>query len=155
MQHLEVAIQGWYKSAVLGNSSHQPATVKASFVIEGFCVAAGIPTTKKAVEIIDGLSPSHRVPSMPSDRSSTLLPIPTPPSSSDPQWTGGRAGGHHSYEDFHQPILMISLLRFLARKCTDNDEDLLPLKSAAPSRPLAHQAPHPPSPAQRPSTSFL
>jgi len=21
------------------------------------------------------------------------------------QWTGGRAGGHHSYEDFHQPIL--------------------------------------------------
>src|SRR5215475_5258094 len=21
------------------------------------------------------------------------------------QWTGGRAGGHHSCEDFHQPIL--------------------------------------------------
>ena len=21
------------------------------------------------------------------------------------QWTGGRAGGHHSYEDFHQPLL--------------------------------------------------
>jgi fatty acid synthase subunit alpha, fungi type len=21
------------------------------------------------------------------------------------QWTGGRAGGHHSFEDFHQPIL--------------------------------------------------
>lgn len=22
------------------------------------------------------------------------------------KWTGGRAGGHHSYEDFHQPILL-------------------------------------------------
>ena len=21
------------------------------------------------------------------------------------QWTGGRAGGHHSFEDFHDPIL--------------------------------------------------
>jgi fatty acid synthase subunit beta len=21
------------------------------------------------------------------------------------QWTGGRAGGHHLFEDFHQPIL--------------------------------------------------
>jgi fatty acid synthase subunit beta len=21
------------------------------------------------------------------------------------QWTGGRAGGHHSFEDFHQPVL--------------------------------------------------
>ena len=24
------------------------------------------------------------------------------------QWTGGRAGGHHSFEDFHQPILVTS-----------------------------------------------
>ena len=28
------------------------------------------------------------------------------------QWTGGRAGGHHSFEDFHAPILsMYSTLR--------------------------------------------
>jgi fatty acid synthase subunit alpha, fungi type len=30
-------------------------TRKEGFPIEGFCVAAGIPTTEKAVEIIDGL----------------------------------------------------------------------------------------------------
>jgi enoyl reductase-like protein len=28
------------------------------------------------------------------------------------QWTGGRAGGHYSFEDFHQPILA-TYLRFL------------------------------------------
>jgi fatty acid synthase subunit beta len=28
------------------------------------------------------------------------------------QWTGGRAGGHHSFEDFHTPILsMYSTIR--------------------------------------------
>lgn len=29
------------------------------------------------------------------------------------QWTGGRAGGHHSYEDFHAPIAKVGLSQVL------------------------------------------
>ena len=79
--------------------------------VEGFCVAAGIPTTEKAAEIIEGL------------RNAGIKHIAFKPGSIDGirqvvniasantdfpiilQWTGGRAGGHHSCEDFHQPIL--------------------------------------------------
>jgi enoyl reductase-like protein len=44
--------------------------------VEGFCVAARIPSTEKAAENPD-------------------IPIIL-------QWTGGYAGEHHSFEDFHQ-----------------------------------------------------
>jgi len=60
----------------------------------GFRVAAGIPSTEKAVEIIDGL----RQAGIKYLAFNPKFPIIL-------QWTGGRAGGHHSYEDFHQPIL--------------------------------------------------
>ncbi|KAF8753393.1 fatty acid synthase [Rhizoctonia solani] len=56
--------------------------------VEGFCVAAGIPSTEKAKEIIDALSAAG------------IRHV-----SFKARWTGGRAGGHHSCEDFHQPIL--------------------------------------------------
>ncbi|KIY43927.1 fatty acid synthase [Fistulina hepatica ATCC 64428] len=69
--------------------------------VEGFCVAAGIPTPEKASEIIAGL------------RAAGVRHVSFKPGSVEGirqdypillQWTGGRAGGHHSYEDFHAPI---------------------------------------------------
>ncbi|KAJ7019830.1 fatty acid synthase [Mycena alexandri] len=59
---------------------------KEGLPIEGFCAA----------EIIDGL------------RSAGIRHVAFKPGSVEgirQVWTGGRAGGHHSYEDFHQPVL--------------------------------------------------
>ncbi|KAF9648674.1 fatty acid synthase [Thelephora ganbajun] len=71
--------------------------------IEGFCVAAGIPTTEKAAEIIEGLAKAGI-------KHVSFKPV-TNTAPSNPhfpiilRWTGGRTGGHHSCEDVHQPIL--------------------------------------------------
>ena len=79
--------------------------------IEGFCVAAGIPTTEKAVEIIDGLKSAgirhvaFKPGSVDGIRQVVNIAAANPDFPIILQWTGGRAGGHHSYEDFHQPIL--------------------------------------------------
>jgi fatty acid synthase subunit alpha, fungi type len=70
--------------------------------IEGFCVAAGIPTTEKAAEIISGLKSvgirhvAFKPGSVDGIRQVVNIAAANP---------GGRAGGHHSFEDFYQPIL--------------------------------------------------
>ena len=85
---------------------------KEGIPIEGFCVAAGIPTTEKAVEIIDGLRAAgiRHVAFKPGSVDGIRQVVNIASSNPDfpviMQWTGGRAGGHHSYEDFHQPILV-------------------------------------------------
>ncbi|CAE6423597.1 unnamed protein product [Rhizoctonia solani] len=79
--------------------------------IEGFCVAAGIPSTEKAKEIIDGLRTagirhvSFKPGSVDGIRQVVNIASQHPDFPIILQWTGGRAGGHHSCEDFHQPIL--------------------------------------------------
>ncbi|KAI0264369.1 fatty acid synthase [Gloeopeniophorella convolvens] len=79
--------------------------------IEGFCVAAGIPTTEKAAEIIDGLKSvgirhvAFKPGSVDGIRQVVNIATANPDFAIILQWTGGRAGGHHSFEDFHQPIL--------------------------------------------------
>ena len=79
--------------------------------IEGFCVAAGIPTTEKAAEIIDGLTRAgirhvaFKPGSVDGIRQVVNIAAANPHFPIILQWTGGRAGGHHSCEDFHQPIL--------------------------------------------------
>ena len=84
---------------------------KEGLPVEGFCVAAGIPTTEKAVEIIDGLKAAgiKHVAFKPGSVDGIRQVINIAAANSDypiiMQWTGGRAGGHHSFEDFHQPIL--------------------------------------------------
>ncbi|KAI0077780.1 fatty acid synthase [Panus rudis PR-1116 ss-1] len=80
--------------------------------IEGFCVAAGIPSTEKAAEIIGGLKAagikhvSFKPGSVDGIRQVVNIAAANPDFPIILQWTGGRAGGHHSCEDFHQPILM-------------------------------------------------
>ncbi|KAI5983403.1 hypothetical protein EDD15DRAFT_2390897 [Pisolithus albus] len=79
--------------------------------VEGFCVAAGIPSTEKAAEIIDGLRNagikhvSFKPGSVEGIRQVVNIAAANPDFPIILQWTGGRAGGHHSYEDFHMPIL--------------------------------------------------
>ncbi|RPD59601.1 fatty acid synthase [Lentinus tigrinus ALCF2SS1-6] len=79
--------------------------------IEGFCVAAGIPSTEKAAEIITALRTagikhvSFKPGSVDGIRQVVNIAAANPDFPVIMQWTGGRAGGHHSCEDFHQPIL--------------------------------------------------
>ncbi|KAL4944998.1 hypothetical protein BDV06DRAFT_219807 [Aspergillus oleicola] len=76
--------------------------------IDGLTVGAGIPSPEVVMDWIETLGISHiwfkpgTVDAI--DRAiSIALRYPTFPIGL--QWTGGRAGGHHSCEDFHQPIL--------------------------------------------------
>jgi enoyl reductase-like protein len=79
--------------------------------IEGFCCAAGIPSTEKAKEVIDALRSAgiKHVSFKPGSVDGIRQVVNIAGSNSDfpiiLQWTGGRSGGHHSYEDFFQPIL--------------------------------------------------
>ncbi|TFY80295.1 hypothetical protein EWM64_g3715 [Hericium alpestre] len=84
---------------------------KEGLPIEGFCVAAGIPSTEKAADIIEGLANagirhvSFKPGSIDGIRQVVNIAAANPTFPIILQWTGGRAGGHHSCEDFHQPIL--------------------------------------------------
>lgn len=79
--------------------------------VEGLCVAAGIPSTEKSVEIIGGLRSagikhvSFKPGSVDGIRQVVNIAANNPDFPIMMQWTGGRAGGHHSPEDMHQPIL--------------------------------------------------
>ncbi|KAF7312560.1 Fatty acid synthase subunit alpha [Mycena indigotica] len=84
---------------------------KEGLPIEGFCVAAGIPSTEKAADIIGGLRLAgiRHVAFKPGSVDGIRQVVAIAAANADfpviLQWTGGRAGGHHSYEDFHQPIV--------------------------------------------------
>ncbi|KAJ1994195.1 fatty acid synthase alpha subunit Lsd1 [Dimargaris cristalligena] len=79
--------------------------------IEGVCVAAGVPSLGVANEVVASLQAAgiRHVSFKPSSVATIMQVVtiaqnnPTMPIML--QWTGGRAGGHHSFEDFHQPIL--------------------------------------------------
>ena len=79
--------------------------------IEGFCAAAGIPTTEKADEIINGLKSvgihyvSFKPGSVDGIRQVVNIAAANPDFAIVLQWTGGHAGHRHSFEGFHQHIL--------------------------------------------------
>lgn len=78
--------------------------------IEGLTIGAGVPSIDVANEYIETLGLKH-ISFKPgsSDAIQAVINIakanPTFPIML--QWTGGRGGGHHSFEDFHQPILQM------------------------------------------------
>ncbi|KAL9936912.1 hypothetical protein V8E36_004147 [Tilletia maclaganii] len=79
--------------------------------LQGFCVAAGIPSMENAKEIISGLRVAgiEHVAFKPASADAIRQVCSIAAANRDfpiiLQWTGGRAGGHHSAEDFHAGIL--------------------------------------------------
>ena len=79
--------------------------------MEGVCVAAGVPSLDVAVEICDKLKQSgfrfiaFKAGSVETIRRVMAIAKAHPDFPVVLQWTGGRGGGHHSYEDVHQPML--------------------------------------------------
>ncbi|KAG8530147.1 putative PKS/NRPS-like protein biosynthetic cluster [Bacidia gigantensis] len=80
------------------------------FPVEGLTIGAGVPSIEIANEYIMDLGIKH-IAFKPGSVEAIQAVINV--ASGNPhfpvmlQWTGGRGGGHHSYEDFHQPILQM------------------------------------------------
>ncbi|KAK5128278.1 hypothetical protein LTR85_002945 [Meristemomyces frigidus] len=83
--------------------------------IEGLTIGAGVPSIEVANEYIETLGIKHisfKPGSVEAIQSVINIAKANPDFPVMMQWTGGRGGGHHSFEDFHQPILsMYSRLR--------------------------------------------
>ncbi|KAF5864599.1 hypothetical protein ETB97_007157 [Aspergillus alliaceus] len=76
--------------------------------IEGLTVGAGVPSLEVATSYIRQLGLRHisfKPGSLPAIHQVIAIARANPTFPVILQWTGGRGGGHHSYEDFHQPIL--------------------------------------------------
>jgi len=79
--------------------------------IESICVAAGIPSLEKATEIITAMKNAgmtfvaFKPGSIDAIKQVVNIAEAHPEMSIVVQWTGGRGGGHHSFEDVHEPIL--------------------------------------------------
>ena len=78
--------------------------------IEGLTIGAGVPSIEVANEYVETLGLKH-ISFKPGSveaiqqviniaKANSTFPVML-------QWTGGRGGGHHSFEDFHQPILQM------------------------------------------------
>ncbi|KAL8701009.1 MAG: hypothetical protein Q9224_000701 [Gallowayella concinna] len=78
--------------------------------IEGLTVGAGVPSIEIANEYIETLGIKHiafKPGSVEAIQAVINVAKANPHFPVMLQWTGGRGGGHHSYEDFHQPILQM------------------------------------------------
>ncbi|KAF9167813.1 3-oxoacyl-[acyl-carrier-protein] synthase [Actinomortierella ambigua] len=88
-----------------------PKMRREGYPMEGFCCAAGVPSLEVAQEFISEMQSagirhiSFKPGTTESIRQVLAIAAAHPDMPIILQWTGGRAGGHHSFEDFHQPIL--------------------------------------------------
>ncbi|KAJ2335744.1 fatty acid synthase alpha subunit Lsd1, partial [Coemansia sp. RSA 2681] len=79
--------------------------------IVGLCIGGGVPSLDSATTIIDSLRTAgiRHVAFKPSTAEAIQSVVSIAKAYADfpvaLQWTGGRAGGHHSFEDFYLPIL--------------------------------------------------
>lgn len=84
---------------------------REGYPMEGLTCAAGTPSLEKATEIISNLKDAGllHISFKPGTIEAILDVIEIARHNPDVtiilQWTGGRGGGHHSFEDFHEPIL--------------------------------------------------
>lgn len=84
---------------------------KAGLPIESITIGAGVPTEEKAKDIFDGLQGAginligFKPGSKQAIRDVLQLASLRPSMNIMLQWTSGRGGGHHSFEDFHEPLL--------------------------------------------------
>ncbi|KAF1987054.1 beta subunit of fatty acid synthase [Aulographum hederae CBS 113979] len=78
--------------------------------IEGLTIGAGVPSIEVATEYIETLGIKHisfKPGSMEAIQQVINIAKANPTFPVKLQWTGGRGGGHHSFEDFHQPIIQM------------------------------------------------
>ncbi|KAI1099397.1 beta subunit of fatty acid synthase [Jackrogersella minutella] len=78
--------------------------------IEGLTIGAGVPSIEVAQEYIETLGLKHiafKPGSMEAIQAVINIARANPTFPVILQWTGGRGGGHHSFEDFHQPVLQM------------------------------------------------
>lgn len=78
--------------------------------IEGLTIGAGVPSIEIANEYIQTLGIKHisfKPGSVEAIQACINVAKANPNFPVIVQWTGGRGGGHHSFEDFHQPILQM------------------------------------------------
>lgn len=78
--------------------------------IEGLTIGAGVPSIEIANEYIETLGIKHmafKPGSVEAIQAVINIATANPHFPIILQWTGGRGGGHHSFEDFHQPILQM------------------------------------------------
>ncbi len=78
--------------------------------IEGLTVGAGVPSIEIANEYIETMGLKHisfKPGSVEAIQAVINVAKANPNFPVILQWTGGRGGGHHSFEDFHQPILQM------------------------------------------------
>ncbi|KAJ2395680.1 fatty acid synthase alpha subunit Lsd1, partial [Coemansia sp. RSA 2559] len=79
--------------------------------VAGLCIGGGVPSFDVAMDIIESLRNAgiRHMSFKPSSASAIRHVVRIAQASQGfpilLQWTGGRAGGHHSLEDFHQPLL--------------------------------------------------
>ncbi|PVU85583.1 hypothetical protein BB559_006933 [Furculomyces boomerangus] len=79
--------------------------------LEGLCISAGVPSLETCTELIEGLQALgfKHISFKPGSSSAIRQVVRIAKKNKDMaimlQWTGGRGGGHHSFEDFHQPII--------------------------------------------------
>lgn len=89
------------------------------FPIQSLAIGAGVPSLEVATEYIETLGLTHlglKPGSVEAINAVLTIAKAHPDFPIVLQWTGGRGGGHHSFEDFHQPILqMYSKIR----KCSN------------------------------------
>ncbi|KAG6574452.1 putative fatty acid synthase subunit alpha [Phytophthora cinnamomi] len=78
--------------------------------IESITIGAGIPTQERALEMMSQLEAvgikvvCFKPGSVDGINAVLEIAAAMPSMTVMLQWTGGRAGGHHSFEDFHQPM---------------------------------------------------
>ncbi|KAJ1894042.1 fatty acid synthase alpha subunit Lsd1, partial [Coemansia sp. IMI 209127] len=110
---LGVSINSIYVNPFLWNIQY-PAIQRMrreGIPMEGLCIGAGVPSYDVCNEIIASIRAAgfRHIGLKPSSVSTIRLVIKIAQANADfpilLQWTGGRGGGHHSFEDFHQPIL--------------------------------------------------
>ena len=82
--------------------------IREGVPIDGLTIGAGVPSTNIAAEYIMSLGLKHisfKPGSISAIRQVVSIAESHPSFPIILQWTGGRGGGHHSFEDFHQPLL--------------------------------------------------
>lgn len=78
--------------------------------IEGMTIGAGVPSIEVANEYIETLGIKHiafKPGSLEAIQQVINIARANPTFPVILQWTGGRGGGHHSFEDFHQPMIQM------------------------------------------------